>query len=371
MIKAGSERLRALHRWLVPPLKFGWMPYLWLVYFGFFFVEYLFRRPGTIETVAIVATVIVFLTIYFSAYRRRGRAALIHIGMLVLLGMAWAHFNAGSSVLFIYAASFAFCVGPPRQSAWVVAAVAGIAALTAWLADPMLMYWLPAAALSVVIGTANILFGENERKDAELRLSQAEVRRLARVAERERIARDLHDVLGHTLSLITVKSALAAKLIETEPDRARAEIESVEHTARQALSEVREAIGGLHEQRLDKVLAHVETSLRAADIELLLKRDPELAFDRQSEAMLTLVIREAVTNILRHADARHCAIGLHRDGDGARIEIHDDGRGGLKPEGSGVQGMRARIESLGGELDVEFDAGTRIVARLPADTLAS
>lgn len=359
-----------LHRRLVPSMKFGWMPYLWLVYFGFFFVEYLFRSPGPIETVAIVATVIAFLVVYFSAYRRKGRTALLHIGMLALLGVVWAGFNAGSSVLFIYAASFAFCVGPPRRAAWVVAGVAGLAALTAWLAQPMLMYWLPGAAISVVIGTANILFAENERRNAELRLSQAEIQRLARVAERERIARDLHDVLGHTLSLITVKSALAGRLVDSDPARARAEIDDVEQTARDALSEVRQAIGGLHEQSLDEALAHVEASLRAADIELTLEREPGIEFKPQAQAMLALVIREAVTNILRHAEARHCRIALVGDGPDARLEIADDGRGGLKPEGSGVQGMRARIESLGGELDVASGTGTRLVVRLPATTLA-
>jgi len=361
----------ALHRRLVPPLKFGWMPYLWLVYFGFFFVEYLFRPPGMIETIAIVATVIAFVVVYFSAYRRKGRAALIHIGLLALLGVVWAGYNAGSSVLFIYAASFAYCVGPPRRAAWVVAVVAGLAALTAWLAQPMLMYWLPGAAISVVIGTANILFAENERKDAELRLSQAEVQRLARVAERERIARDLHDVLGHTLSLITVQSALAARLVDSDPARARSAIEGVEQTARNALGEVRSAIGGLHEQSLDEALAHVEASLRAADIELTLDREPGIEFTPQTQAMLALVIREAVTNILRHADARHCRIALVGDGPDGRLEIADDGRGGLKPDGSGVQGMRARVESLGGELDVESGPGTRLVARLPTATLQS
>lgn len=364
-----SEQLRTLHGWLVPSLKFGWMPYLWLVYFGFFFVEYLFRRPGPIESVAVVATVIVFLALYFSAYRRRGRAALIHIGGLALLGVAWANFNAGSSVLFIYAASFAYCVGPPRRSAWVVAAVAGIAALTAWLADPVLVYWLPGAAISVVIGAANIMFGENERKDAELRLSQAEVRRLARVAERERIARDLHDVLGHTLSLITVKSALAARLVETDPARARAEIEAVEQTARQALTEVRETIGGLNQQGLDEALEHVEASLRAGDVALDLQRAPGIDPPLQVQAMLSLIIREAVTNILRHADARHCRIELATVDGGLRLEIVDDGRGGLRPGGGGVLGMRARIESLGGELTVESNGGTRLIATVPADTL--
>lgn len=367
----GSSRLRALHGWLVPPLKFGWMPYLWLVYFGFFFVEYFFRPPGAIEIAAIVATVIAFLALYFSAYRRRGRAALLHIAALALLGVAWAGFNSGSSVLFIYAASFAFCVGPPRRAAAVMVAVAGIAALTAWLADPMLMYWLPGAAISIVVGTANILFAENERKDAALRLSQAEVKRLARVAERERIARDLHDVIGHTLSLITVKSELAGRLLDADREAARREIRSIEQTARQALGEVRDAIVGLHEQGLEDALQHAEVSLRAAGVELDVERDEGIELPRPVQAMLALVIREAVTNILRHAGARNCRIVLCREGDGIRLEIADDGRGGLKARGSGVQGMGARIESLGGELEIESNHGTRIIARLPAETLAS
>lgn len=294
---------------MVPPLKFGWTPYLWLVYFGFFFVEYLFRRPGAIETAAVIVTVVVFLALYFSAYRRRGRAALIHVGGLALLGVAWADFNAGSSVLFIYAASFAYCVGPPRRSAWVVAAVAGTAALTAWLADPVLVYWLPGAAISVVIGAANIMFSENERKDAELRLSQAEVRRLARVAEHERIA------------------------------PARVEIEAVEQTARQALTEVRETIGGLNRQGLDEALEHVAASLRAGDVVLDLQRAPGIDPPLQVQAMLSLVIREAVTNILRHADARHCRIELAAAHGGLRLKIVDDGRGGLRLAGEGLSNV--------------------------------
>jgi len=365
-----AAAIAALHRRLLPEnLGTGWLPYLWLVYFGFFFIEYFFRRPGPVETVAATATLVAFLVLYFSGHWRTGIAALGHVALLTLLAIAWAPFNAGSSVLFIYAAAFAYLVGRPRIALAVVAAVALVAALTAWLAHPTLAYWLPGALVSVIIGIANIFFSEKERSNAELRLTQAEVQRLARVAERERIARDLHDVLGHTLSLITVKSALAARLIESDPARARREIDSVEQTARDALNEVRRAIGGLHEQGLDEALDHVEASLRAADIELKLEREPGIELHGQAEAMLALVIREAATNILRHADARHCRIALVRAGRGARLEIADDGRGGLKPEGSGVQGMRARVESLGGELDLDPGPGTRIVATLPATTL--
>ena len=367
-----ESRLMALHHRLLPAgLGLGWLPYMWLIYYGFFFIEYIFRSPGPVESIAIIATAIAFAVLYFSGYRRSGASAMGHIAALALLAIAWAPFNAGSSVLFIYAASFAYRVGPPRIAFAVLAGVAVTTAATAWLAHPVLVYWLPGALISVIIGTANIVFSEKERHNAELRLKQGEVKRLARVAERERIARDLHDVLGHTLSLITVKSELAGRLLDQDPAAARDEIKAIEGTARQALREVREAIGGLHEQRLTEALGHVEMSLRAADVELVLEIDDAIELPAPVQAMLALVIREAATNVLRHADARRCRITLVRAGDEIRLEIRDDGRGGLRAEGRGVQGMRARIESLGGKLDVESTDGTRVIARLPADTLTA
>jgi len=365
------QPFKALHRRLLPPDEpQGGAAYLWLVYLAFFFVEWWFRPVSTIEYGLAALTIVVFLVLYFSAWWHRGAVALAHIAGMVALGAAWTPLNAGASVLFIYGASFAYRVGPPRRAATLVAGIAAFAGLVAWWSQPVLAYWLPGVFISVMIGGVNIYFAERERHNAELRLSRAETRRLARVAERERIARDLHDVLGHTLSLITVKSELAAKLLDRDPERARGEIEAIESTARQALHEVRDAIGGMHEQRLAEALEHTEMSLRAADIELERDIDETIELPAPVQAMLALVIREAATNILRHARARRCRIALGRDDGGLRLEIADDGRGGLRPDGSGVQGMRARIESLGGELDVESAGGSRLVARLPADTLA-
>ena len=285
---------------------------------------------------------------------------------MTALGLAWAPFNAGSSVFFIYAASFAYQVGPPRRAAGVVIGIALLAGSAALWAQPLLFYWLPGVFISLIIGAANIFFGEQQRKNAELRLSQAEVRRLARVAERERIARDLHDVLGHTLSLIAVKSELAEKLIEQDPIRARDELASLGATARQALAEVREAIQGEREQDFDEALEQVRLSLRAADIEPDIDAAPAAELRPRTQAMLALVVREAVTNILRHADARRCTIRLSPDRErpGYRLDIHDDGGGRIRPDGAGVAGMRARIESLGGELDL--DAGC-LHAWIPED----
>jgi two-component system sensor histidine kinase DesK len=363
-----AAAIQRLHRRLVPPESGqGWTAYLWLIYLSFFVVEWFFRPVGALELGLAALTLAAFLVLYFSAYRRRGRAALLHIAGIAALATIWAPFNSGSSVLFIYGASFAYQVGPPRRAALVVLGIAALAASTALWAQPVLWYWLPGVFVSLIIGAANIFFGEQQRQNAALRLTQAEVRRLARVAERERIARDLHDVLGHTLSLIAVKSELAEKLIERDPDRARDELASLGATARQALTEVREAIQGVREQDLDEALEQARLSLRSADVELELDAGPARELPPRTQAMLALVVREAVTNILRHADARHCTIRLGADDErrGYRLEIRDDGGGRIRPDGAGVAGMRARIESLGGELEL---AAGRLQAWIPETT---
>src|SRR6056297_102900 len=156
--------LRRLHETLVPPDSGqGWTAYLWLVYLGFFFIEWIFRPIGPIEATLGALSIAAFLVLYFSAFRRRGKAALLHIAGIAGLALAWAPFNAGSSVLFIYAASFAHQVGRPRRAALVVAGIALLAATVALWAQPVLHYWLPGVFVSIVIGAANIFFGEQNR----------------------------------------------------------------------------------------------------------------------------------------------------------------------------------------------------------------
>ncbi len=365
-----SARLQRLHHWLVrPESEQGLLTYLWLVYLGFFFIEWFFRPVSSLEVFFGLLTVAVFLALYFSAFRRRGRSALAHVGAIAGLSVAWSLFNSGSSVFFIYAASFACRVGPPRVSLPVVLGISALALITAILTQPMLFYWIPGVLISLIIGLANIVMGEQERRNAELRLTQAEVRRLARVAERERIARDLHDVLGHTLSVIAVKSELAARLIDKEPRQAGEEMRSVQDTARRALADVREAIGGIRAQGLDEAIEQVRIGLRAADVELIFERDPDLALTPQREALLALVVREATTNVIRHARASECRIELRGQANGeVLLDISDNGQGRIKPDGGGIQGMFARIEALGGRLDIAADDGRRLRAELPGET---
>ncbi|HMA98868.1 MAG TPA: histidine kinase, partial [Wenzhouxiangella sp.] len=322
--------LNTLHRRLLPPeTGVGWAPYLWLIYFGFFWLQYAFKPAGPVELTLAILSTLAFLLLYFSGFRRRGRAAMWHIIALATLGIGWAPFNIGASTFFVFAGAFSMLVGRPKQ-AWIV--LAGLLALVALLSltvQPAAMFWLPGLLATFVVGAANIQFAERDRQNAALRLSQAEVRQLARVAERERIARDLHDLLGHRLSVIVIKSELAGKLFEQDPQRARAEINEVEASAREALAEVREAIGGYRERTLAGEMEQARMALTSADVALDVNLEDPLDLDSHSEAVLAMVVREAVTNVIRHAKASRCWIHLTRKppSGALQLEIGDDGGG--------------------------------------------
>ena len=194
-------------------------------------------------------------------------------------------------------------------------------------------------------------------------MAQEEIEHLAKVAERERIARDLHDVLGHTLSLIILKSELASKLADRDPQRARDEIRDVERISREALSEVRQAVRG-YRAGLQQELDGATAMLRAAAIELTTEFEP-LPLAPGQEAILALALREAVTNVVRHSEASHCTIALRRAGDDIRLIVSDDGRGGGREDGVGISGMRERISALGGSVARDGSRGTTLTVTLP------
>jgi two-component system sensor histidine kinase DesK len=207
------------------------------------------------------------------------------------------------------------------------------------------------------------------------------------MAERERIARDLHDVLGHTLSLIVVKSELAKRLLTTDPARAATEIADVERTARTALAEVREAIGGYRSRGLAAEIETARRTLDAAGVTLILAdttgAPPTTAASSwvgegantatnltpHEETALALALREAVTNIVRHARATTCTLRFLSEHGTRRLIVEDNGATPITREGNGLRGMRERIESLGGHLALEHDRGTRLQITLPAASI--
>jgi two-component system sensor histidine kinase DesK len=190
------------------------------------------------------------------------------------------------------------------------------------------------------------------------------------VAERERIARDLHDVLGHTLSVIVLKAELAGRLVAIDPARAAAEMADVERTGRTALAEIREAIGGYRSRGLAAEIDAAHRTLDAAGVKLVAEYKPDCeSFSPQEETALSLAVREAVTNIVRHARATTCRLRFVTEDGRRRLVVEDDGQHGVVREGNGLRGMRERVESLGGrfllECGIAQNHGTRLTIELP------
>jgi len=204
---------------------------------------------------------------------------------------------------------------------------------------------------------------------AELRAARAEVAQHATDRERSRIARDLHDLLGHSLSLITLKGELATRLL---PEGAPGvdEVRDMVALSREALQQVRDAVSGYRQPTLATELMAARVALRAAGMDLEVQQDVG-ALDRETEAVLGWVIREGCTNVIRHSGAKHCRIHLTRKLGQLQIEVANDGW--LVPQvpaGNGLRGLEERLSALGGTLDAFAlpTAGFRLVATVPAQS---
>lgn len=194
----------------------------------------------------------------------------------------------------------------------------------------------------------------------DLHLARGEVARLAVMEERVRLARDLHDLLGHNLSLITLKSELASRLVEKEPGRATQEIREIEQLTRQTLREVREAVAGYHQPTLSSELEGARQLLEAADIEYSIEGEDAVVekLPPALDVALAWTVREGVTNIIRHNRARICLIRFKGNGSTVQLEIINEGKVRPKPEegvysrsGNGLPGLGERLKTLGGRLE--------------------
>jgi two-component system sensor histidine kinase DesK len=308
----------------------------------------------------------IFLVLYFGLFVLENPRTLLHIAGMLLLGVIFQPLNGGACTFFIYAAAMLpFCV-PTQTAALVGLLIVGLTGLIEGLLLHIPGFALFYTALfPVIIGGGNTFFAERNRMNRKLRRANEEIEQLAKVAERERIARDLHDVLGHTLSVITLKSELAGKLIERDPQRAAKEIREVEDISRQALSDVRDTIRGYRANGLAAELAQAKATLEIAGVSVQCDAATTLQLPAVQETVLSLAVREGVTNVVRHARATRCNLRIAQQNGMCRLEIIDDGQGFSSTEGNGLRGMRERVEMLGGTLERRNHSGTTLTITLP------
>lgn len=343
----------------------SWFDFVWLVYSVFFIFGPLQEgtRRGWIRFGILYG---LFLVCYAGIVRARGRRqAHIFLGAMAVLGFAWFPFNGGAAGAIIYVAAFAPFVVETLTTCLILFAAINLGVIAEGLCFHVNAWsWGIVVLMSLAVGAGNLFAAQRMRANVKLGMAREEIEHLAKVAERERIARDLHDVLGHTLSLVVLKSELAGKLVERDPTRASTEIAEVEQIARTALAEVREAIRGYRAEGLAAEIERARTTLDAAGVRLECSSAPGKMLPGE-ETVMSLVLREAVTNIVRHAHAKVCHVAFEDGGSERRLTVEDDGRGGIRNEGSGLRGMRERVESLGGSVNVESGGSTRITIRIP------
>ncbi|MET7574871.1 histidine kinase [Streptomyces sp. NPDC005492] len=356
----------------------------WLVFLGSPVGDLASGHHTTWATAAGWAGLLVFVGTYLAVvFRTMGRpyaggTIVALVAVLWVLGLVLALcFGSAWLGVFVYVSVTCGVTLPLTTAYWTIPLTTAAMMLAGWAADDLDDAW---GLFLVVLLVGYSMTGVRQlvRTTVELRKARATVAQLAANEERLRLARDLHDLLGHSLSLITLKSELAGRMLPDHPDKAAQQVADIEQVSRQALVDVREAVTGYRRPRLADELAGAQIALTAAGVTADLPVEPDLAhLPEDSESALAWALREAVTNVVRHSGAQRCVVELVRrqtlDGPMLELSVEDNGSGGSgKGPGNGLSGLTERLEKVGGSLEAaRVKHGFRLVARVPADAQVS
>ena len=343
---SGEQTSAGRHPWE----RFGWlMRTVWLVFLIYPLLAIVSSPRPVPARVGAVLALVAFVVVYVRGMawmddRERemlpfGRTPVLMLGGLVLLAAGTAPVIGLSALGFVpFILSFAmFALPVPWAFALAGLGIACSFGLPALLGELAGWWSFGLIVVSVVVATGVVRL-VSEQSDAYEQVRE----QLAVVAERERVARDVHDVLGHSLTVVAVKAELAERLLDLDPERARAELADIQSLSRQALAEIRATVGGLRVARLEDELASAAVALAGAGVAAELPDDPTVV-DRRYRILFAWVLREAVTNVVRHSGARACRVELGAD----RLVVRDDGRG-LAPGSSEVAGPGGTLSAQGG-----------------------
>jgi len=375
MIKWNQKRCRMKKRLASFQKSSGLSPYIWIILslLPFYFI---FQSSSTSEIIVGITLTILFFISFRFAFLSSNWPVYIWICLLVGISVAM-------TILFqfIYFSFYiAYYNGNIRKraafvTAYVIHLVSTIVSINYNLVvqDPLFIQQIPIIVI-VFIGVILLPFTLYNRKkqdklEEELQLANNRIADLVKQEERQRIARDLHDTLGQKLSLIGLKSDLARKLIEKDPEKAKSELLDVQQTARTALNEVRNLVSSMRGIRVNDEIVLVQQMLRAAQIEYTGADSFQLVnVSLFVENVLSMCMKEAVTNIVKHSQAFSCHISIEQLDDAVRMTVKDDGVGLNRHDigrGSGLPGMRERLEFVNGSLDVRSENGTVLVMLVP------
>ena len=344
-----------------------------VIYSLFYFLPVSFMTFTTLQWILKLSIYAVFLFVYYLIFRvyheafKRSYYTTTLIVSMVLVAVSASFLTPGSNSLFGYPVFFAMALLPIRSAIAVVVAIfLAIFSLAYYLFDFSIGFIAPALAITVSL----IFYGLFERNrlkfESAKQEAKAEIEQLAIIAERERIARDLHDVLGHSLSSIALKSQLARKLaIAGNVDEAAFEIQQVADIASHALTEVREAVSGYKHSGIREHIERCISLLKQSNFTVSGEQEI-LELPPRVESTLILIMKELVTNILRHSHGDGVEFSLSKANQSVVLSMQDNGihQGKKIPFGNGLTGMRDRVHHMGGTFDLSLDKGFMVCVTL-------
>ncbi|MFZ6777913.1 sensor histidine kinase [Undibacterium sp. Ji83W] len=342
--------------------------FFWLILLAWFLLKYTKTIPHTGELLMVIATLASFILLFEYSLRGDDRRLMSCIIAATITGILWAPCNAGAAAFVIVGVGMCSRIKNPRTAYAVLYIVCAmlLMANAAWQlpAD----FLIPTLLFCIPVGLASILLEKYARTDEKFLSTQEEIANHARLAERERISRDIHDVLGHTLSVIALKADLARKLIKTDLSACAHELIDIEHSARNTLREVRTTVRNCRASNLNAELSTAKKALHAAEINMISLIE-QCHIPQPLENVIALSLREAVTNIIRHAKASQCKITLSSDSRHIRLIVADNGLAkeadkGIR-KGSGLNGMTERVHALQGIINLRHANGLSIEILLP------
>lgn len=356
----------------------GISPYIWAVLsiLPFYFI---LQSSSTAEIIVGISLTILFFIIFRFAFISKGWPVYLWTSLLIAIS-----FTSMFLFTYIYFAFYiAYLIGNIRDriaflTLYVIHLVVTTVAinLTIIFQEASFLEQLPfiiITCISVILLPFNI-YNKKERGQLEEKLEDAnkKISVFVKLEERQRIARDLHDTLGQKLSLIGLKSDLARKLIYKDPEKAREELKDVQATARTALNEVRKMVSQMRGIRLKEEMVRVKQILKAAEIEFVLEQDAALSnVSLLTENILSMCLKEAVNNVVRHSKAKTCYFRVEQTWDGIVMTVSDDGIGSITEgdftKGNGLNGMKERLEFVNGSLEIYSENGTTLIIKVPND----
>jgi len=343
-----------------------------LIFSCFYFspVFYNLSQYSKYEIGVVITVYIIFVFLYNLCSKAKERNIIPPVVAILVLCIFATPLNPGTFTLIAYTAFFVAFALPKKESRLGLFFIILIIILSAYFfVDSKLHFIIP----GMVISLGLYAFGYLERYERINRLlqtkSQEQIEQLAKIAERERIARDLHDLLGHSLSSIALKSELAQKLIESkQSDAAKLEISAVADLSRSILSEVRQAVTGFKKRQLKGVIEQLKSELQSANFVVITTNIPT-TLPPKIESALTLIIKESVTNILRHSQGDTVELNFTQDTDHLKLSISDNGHIEKIKWGNGLFGMQERCKLLHGRFTADIlDNTLRLNINLPLST---